>query len=144
MRAYVFFRIIHFLLNFANENQKPTMDQELFKTIDNIIRKEHLYAQVNLMREDIMKRFAIGRHHLNDQLNAFADGMSFPQYINSIRMEVAYDLLTNHPEMSITDVAREVGFTAPNLREQFKRCYGITPAEYRAGLIAPDNPEDNI
>ena len=40
----------------------------------------------------------------------------------------------NHPEMTITDVAREVGFTAPNLREQFKRCYGITPAEYRAGL----------
>lgn len=118
------------------------MDQELFKTIDNIIRKEHLYAQVNLMREDIMKRFAIGRHHLNDQLNAFADGMSFPQYINSIRMEVAYDLLTNHPEMTITDVAREVGFTAPNLRLQFKRCYGVTPAEYRAGLVANDDDEN--
>ena len=88
------------------------MDQELFKTIDTIIRREHLYAQVNLMREDIMKRFGIGRHHLNDQLNTFADGMSFPQYINSIRMEVAYDLLTNHPEMTIADIAREVGFTA--------------------------------
>jgi AraC-like DNA-binding protein len=123
---------------------KNRMDKDLFKTIDAIIRKERLYAQVNLMREDIMKRFGIGRHHLNDQLNTFADGMSFPQYINSIRMEVAYDLLTNHPEMSITDVAREVGFTAPNLREQFKRCYGITPAEYRAGLIAPDNPEGHI
>ena len=80
------------------------MDKDLFKTIDSIIRKERLYAQVNLMREDIMQRFSIGRHHLNDQLNAFADGMSFPQYINSIRMEVAYDLLTNHPEMTITDV----------------------------------------
>ena len=117
------------------------MDKDLFKTIDSIIRKERLYAQVNLMREDIMQRFSIGRHHLNDQLNAFADGMSFPQYINSIRMEVAYDLLTNNPEMTITDVAREVGFSAPNLREQFKRCYGITPAEYRAGLIVTDEEE---
>lgn len=81
------------------------MDKDLFKTIDSIIRNERLYAQVNLMREDIMKRFGIGRHHLNNQLNAFADGMSFPQYINSIRMEVAYDLLTNHPEKNITDVA---------------------------------------
>ena len=43
------------------------MDKDLFKTIDAIIRKERLYAQVNLMREDIMKRFGIGRHHLNDQ-----------------------------------------------------------------------------
>ncbi len=114
------------------------MDKDLFKTIDKIIREERLYAQVNLMREDIMERFGIGRHRLNDQLNAFADGMSFPQYINSIRMEIAYDLLTNRPEMKITEIAREVGFTAPNLREQFKRCYGITPAEYRASLVIDD------
>lgn len=115
------------------------MDKDLFKTIDKIIREERLYAQVNLMREDIMERFGIGRHRLNDQLNAFAEGMSFPQYINSIRMEIAYDLLTNRPEMKITEIAREVGFTAPNFREQFKRCYGITPAEYRAGLVIDDD-----
>ena len=85
------------------------MDKDLFKTIDKIIREERLYAQVNLMREDIMERFGIGRHRLNDQ------------------------------EMKITEIAREVGFTAPNLREQFKRCYGITPAEYRAGLAIDDD-----
>ena len=125
-------------LYFCGRNYKPTMDKDLFKTIDKIIREERLYAQVNLMREDIMERFGIGRHRLNDQLNTFADGMSFPQYINSIRMEIAYDLLTNRPEMKITEIAREVGFTAPNLREQFKRCYGITPAEYRASLVIDD------
>ena len=129
------------MINFAEENFNR-MDKDLFKTIDSIIRNERLYAQVNLMREDIMERFGIGRHHLNNQLNAFADGMSFPQYINSIRLEVAYELLTNHPEMNITDVAREVGFTAPNFREQFKRCYGITPAEYRAGLTIADGSDD--
>ena len=129
------------MINFAEENFNR-MDKDLFKTIDSIIRNERLYAQVNLMREDIMERFGIGRHHLNNQLNAFADGMSFPQYINSIRLEVAYELLTNHPEMNITDVAREVGFTAPNLREQFKRCYGITPVEYRATLISIDDSDD--
>ncbi|MBR4729836.1 MAG: AraC family transcriptional regulator [Prevotella sp.] len=110
------------------------MSQDLFKKISTTIRKERLYADVDLMREDIMKRFGIGRHRLNDLLTAYADGMSFPQFINAIRMEEAYELLTYHPEMTIADVAREVGFTAPNLREQFKRCYGVTPAEYRAGL----------
>ena len=110
------------------------MDKDLFKTIDASIRSERLYADVDLMREDIMQRFGIGRHRLNDLLNTYAGGMTFPQYINAIRMEKAYDLLTLRPEMTITDVAHEVGFTAPNLREQFKRCYGITPAEYRAGL----------
>ena len=138
MSAFLFFRIQLFMINFA-EIFIPIMDKDLFKTIDTVISKERLYAQANLMREDVMQRFSIGRHHLNDQLNAFADGMSFPQYINSIRMEVAYDLLTNRSEMTITEIAREVGFSAPNLREQFKRCYGITPAEYRATLVPEDD-----
>ena len=111
------------------------MSQDLFKTINTTIRKERLYADIDLMREDITTRFNIGRHHLNDLLTTYADGMSFPQYINAIRMEEAYTLLTDHLEMTISEVARQVGFTAPNLREQFKRCYGITPAEYRSGLI---------
>lgn len=115
------------------------MSKDIFKTVDTIIRNEQLYAQVNLMREDVMKRFGIGRHRLNDLLNDFADGMTFPQYINAIRMEVAYDFLTHRTEMTISEVAREVGFTAPNLREQFKRCYGVTPAEYRAGLASDSN-----
>ena len=138
MSAFLFFRIQLFMINFA-EIFIPIMDKDLFKTIDTVIRKERLYAQANLMREDVMQRFSIGRHHLNDQLNSFADGMSFPQYINSIRMEVAYDLLTNRSEMTITEIAREVGFSTPNLREQFKRYYGITPAEYRATLVPEDD-----
>ena len=138
MSAFLFFRIQLFMINFA-EIFIPIMDKDLFKTIDTVIRKERLYAQANLMREDVMQRFSIGRHHLNDQLNSFADGMSFPQYINSIRMEVAYDLLTNRSEMTITEIAREVGFSAPKLREQFKSYYGITPAEYRATLVPKDD-----
>lgn len=120
------------------------MSQDLFKTITTTIRKERLYADIDLMREDIMRRFSIGRHHLNDLLKAYAEGMSFPQYINAIRMEEAYTLITDHPEMTITEVARQVGFTAPNFREQFKRCYGVTPIEYRANLLSEsDDTIDN-
>ena len=46
------------------------MSQDLFKTINATIRKERLYADIDLMREDIMKRFGIGRHRLNDLLSA--------------------------------------------------------------------------
>ena len=42
------------------------MCKDLFETIDTTIRKERLYAEVGLMREDVMKRFCISRHHLND------------------------------------------------------------------------------
>ena len=105
------------------------MCKELFKRIDSVIRKERLYANVDLMREDVMRRFGISRHRLNDLLNQHAGG------INNIRVKEAYELITHHPEMSITEIAFEVGFTPPNLRDQFKRHYGMTPTKYRTHLV---------
>ena len=75
------------------------MDKDLFKTVDTIIRNERFYAQVNLMREDVMKRFGIGRHRLNDLLNDFADGMTFPQL--NVPKDKVEDMLyqASHPLM---------------------------------------------
>jgi AraC-like DNA-binding protein len=33
--------------------------------------------------------------------------------------------------MTVSAIATEVGFTPANLREQFKRKYGMTPVDYR-------------
>ena len=110
------------------------MSKDLFKKIDSTIRSERLYANLSLMREDVIKRFGIHRHRLNDLLNQYAGGMSFPQYINNIRVEEAYGLIARHPEMSIAQIALAVVFTPSNLREQFKRRYGMTPTEYRTHL----------
>ena len=110
------------------------MSKELFKRIDSVIRSERLYANVNLMREDVIVRFGISRHRLNDLLNQYAGGLSFPQYINNMRVEEAHELIVCHQEMSIAQIAFEVGFTPPNLRDQFKRRYGMTPMKYRTHL----------
>lgn len=87
--------------------------KKLFEKISDTIRKERLYTEIELGRKEIMLRFGIGRHHLNALLNTYADGKTFPQFINAIRMEEAYAILTHHPVMTIADVAREVGFTPP-------------------------------
>jgi AraC-like DNA-binding protein len=111
------------------------MGKDFFKEIDSVIRNERLYANVDLMREDVMKRFGISRHRLNDLLNEYAGGLSFPQYINNIRVEEAQELIVHHPEMFIAKIAFEVDFTPPNLRHQFKHRYGMTPTEYRTRLV---------
>ena len=109
-------------------------DQELFARIDGVIRSEKLYANKLLQRQDIIDRFGISRHALNDLFNDYANGQSFPGYINSIRLQEALFLLKNDPGMSITAIAEAVGFTPANLREQFKRRFGMTPAEYRQSI----------
>ncbi len=109
-------------------------DKEMFELIDSVIRKEKLYTNINLQRQDITDRFDISRHYLNDLFSAYANGQSFPAYINEMRMQDALRMLENEPEASIGLIADAVGFTPANFREQFKKKFGMTPAEYRQNL----------
>ena len=109
-------------------------DSELFEHIDTTIRSERLYANIGLQRQDICDHFNINRHTLNDLLAEFAGGLSFPQYVNNLRLEEALRLLRDEPDKTISVIATEVGFSSANLREQFKRKYGMTPAEYRQNM----------
>ena len=109
-------------------------DKELFDLIDGIIRKEKLYASVNLQRQDVVDRFDISRHTLNDLLSAYADGQSFTAYINGIRLQDAVRLMQAEPDTPLGVIAEAVGFTPANFREQFKRQFGMTPTEYRNNM----------
>ena len=67
-----------------------------------------------LANDTVCQRLGIERHSLNQLLNDHAGGLSLPAYLNSVRLDAATDLLRN-----------------PKLRLQFKKRYGLTPAEYR-------------
>ena len=134
----------HALVRMINSMQPKSIDSrtvnnadsELFEHIDTAIRSEHLYANIGLQRQDICDHFNISRHTLNDLLAEFTDGLSFPQYVNNLRLEEALRLLRDEPDKTISAIATEVGFSSANLREQFKRKYGITPVEYRQNMNA--------
>lgn len=106
-------------------------DLELFNAIDFTIRHERIYAKIGLMRTDVARNFAISRHKLNHLLTDYAGGNSFPQYINRIRLEEAHELLLSHPEMSLIEIARQIGLTPPNLCRLFKQHYGVAPSQFR-------------
>ena len=132
----------HALVRMINEMQLKPIEQntvnptnlELFERVDLAIRTQRLYANVGLQRQDVCDRFDISRHALNDLLAEHADGLSFPQYINNIRLEEVLRLLRDEPTKTVSAIATEVGFTPANLREQFKRKYGMTPLEFRQNL----------
>ena len=110
-------------------------DRDLFRLIDQAVRKERLSTNPALQRQDIMRRFGLRRQHLNAILNTYAYGRGFPGYINSIRLQEAERLMKERPELSITAIAESVGLTLPNFRIQFRNVYGYNPAEYRASHL---------
>ena len=111
-----------------------TIHSSLFKEIDTAIRSERLYANATFQRQDACEHFNIRREVLNQLLTDYADGQSFPAYINSIRLSEACRLLSEQPAMTVNAIAEEVGLTPRNLRRLFVDQYGMTPTEFRKQL----------
>ena len=104
--------------------------KSIFLDIDNTIREEQLYANYALTRQDVIKRFGISRISLGHLLKLYADGKTFPTYINCIRLEKACQLLSTTDD-SIRAIAEKVGLTQHNLHRLFKNQFGQTPKQYR-------------
>ena len=69
--------------------------------------------------------------------NAFkkAYGLTIHQYMLHIKVEHACFYLKNHPDMTLAEIARDLGFYDEfHLSRQFKRSCGISPSEYRKQL----------
>jgi len=119
----------------AVDVDKDTADDErlrdLFNRINRDIRDNHLYANVNFQRQDILTTYNISRNTLNSIMNTYANGMAFPAFVNSIRIERACLLLRNNLDKSAADIADEVGLTQNNFYRIFKQHFGQTPLQYR-------------
>ena len=114
------------LIPVENKDSKEIYQQILERTFT-----ERLYADLQMNRENFAAQMNISRHELNDLLSANTDGLSFPQWLNNIRLERACTLLQNEPDKPIKDIAEAVGLTPNNFLRLFRQQYGITPTEYR-------------
>ena len=95
------------------------------------VYEEKLYSDVQMDRNTFASRMKLSRHSLNKIISVNTNGLSFPQWINRIRIERACDLLKNNPNKSVVKIAGEVGLTPDNLRRLFRQYFGISPSEYR-------------
>lgn len=89
--------------------------------------QEH-FATVTL--KELSRFFNYSERQLQRIIKA-STGMSFSENIQQLRMNHAVRLLDN-PDISIAVIAEELGYSdTSNFRQAFKKCYAITPLEYR-------------
>lgn len=64
-----------------------------------------------------------------------ATGEKFSSYLNHLRMERARELLTNCPDMKMTDIAAEIGLgdNPQYFSQLFKKYEGMTPSQFSSG-----------
>jgi AraC-like DNA-binding protein len=78
----------------------------------------------------VAAEMGIAREQLSAWLNS--RHIDYAGWLNSLRIEKAKELLTDHPEWSNEAIARECGFADRTyFQRKFKELTGRTPAEWR-------------
>ena len=68
-------------------------------------------------------------------------GESLYSFIKRLRIETAAFKLIKFPNLSITSVAAELGYSSSNFTVLFRKYYGISPSQFRLNPKLPLEPE---
>ena len=107
-------------------------NDELYRHLRHVIKREHIYLDPTLDRQKIMDIFQLSRRRVGA---AFAQGSEFASLtdlIRDCRLEYSCELLLTRPDLSIKEIAAKSGFNyASTYSANFKNRYTVTPSSYR-------------
>lgn len=113
-------------------------DEQLFHYINDIVVSERLFLAPDFNRQTIMDRFQLTKERLG---TAFSKGSQYARltdYTQELRLEYSTLLMTERPDMTISQIAQDCGFSS---YDYFGRCFrkhfGMTPTEFRLSVKQP-------
>ena len=119
----------------ANPQPLPKGREEvspLLSRLCQLMEEEKIYRDSELKLQDVAERLGSNRTYIADCIKA-ERGLSFPMFVNTYRVEHAKQLLASHPEMKISSVGAESGFSSEaSFYRQFKAVTGTSPKEWLA------------
>jgi len=84
---------------------------DLIQRIEASMKDWQLYRNPDLTIKDVAKELATNRLYVSRAINS-SFGISFTSYINRKRIEYSIQLMREHPNMSLENVAAESGFVS--------------------------------
>lgn len=103
-----------------------------------VIREVRKFVETHYHQESFSLQDAAGQVNLSIQylskLFRKEMGITFSDYLTSVRIRKSIELIQND-ELKIYEIAEKVGYTTQHyFSNVFKKCLGVSPAEYRKGL----------
>ena len=91
---------------------------------------QQLYLQPGVTVNDMALIFHTNRTTFSSQLNKI-EVLTFNEFINSLRIEYAKELLTEKPKLSLAEISLQCGFSEQsNFTRQFRQLCNQTPTEW--------------
>lgn len=106
---------------------------EYRERLDRLMQTEQLFLRPDITLPRLARAVDCSVNHLSQVINA-GFGTSFFDYLNRLRVARARDILESEEgrDMPILNVAFAVGFNSNSaFYAAFKKCVGMTPAQYR-------------
>lgn len=103
---------------------------EMLNAIEAKMIEEKFYLNENFSSQDVLVHFEITRNKL-DELLTHIKGLSFADWLNSLRIEYAKNLLLTHNKYTIDAIASMSGYSSRSaFYAAFKKVTNITPTEF--------------
>jgi len=103
--------------------------------ITKVIEDNKLYLNKDLTRAAVASMLGVQEQEIPKMLDAVKPGLGFPEYINSLRIRYALELMALNPDITVVDLADRSGFyTKRTFQRAFHNITGKTPSEYAQDL----------
>lgn len=111
---------------------QPVIDDELMQRIVQLMEQEKPYLSSELKVSDLADRLGTNSRNISDCIRNSTDN-TFANFINAYRIDHAKQLMSNHPDMKISEVFLSSGFAnETTFFRIFKAATGMTPNEWKA------------
>lgn len=102
-------------------------DDSLLTRFRNLMVNEQLFLQPSLSLDDIAERLHTNKTYVSKLVNNTYN-LSFPELLNTLRIDYAEQYLVNHPDANQAMIAKACGFrSASSFNNIFKKITGLTP-----------------
>ena len=104
---------------------------ELMHRICQLMEQQQLYLNPNLKLADLATALGSNRSSISNCINSQRN-CSFPQFVNAYRIAHVQELLRNQPNLKVTHVWMNAGFSSEaSFYRIFKSATGTTPTDWR-------------
>ncbi|MCQ2068629.1 MAG: helix-turn-helix domain-containing protein [Bacteroidaceae bacterium] len=95
------------------------------------MEKEQGFLNPTLTIEEISRTLNTNRTYVSKLVSLYY-GMPFPDYLNSLRMNYAKQMMTDEPDASLDYIAAKSGFqSSTQFIRKFRETEGITPTVWK-------------
>lgn len=123
-------------LNLDNKKTNQIRDK-----IDSLLKERELFLNEQVKLSDISDELNISSHMVSGVINK-SFKMSFPQYVNLLRIRRAQQKLINEHDKKIITIALESGFSSLSaFNRAFKENSNMNPSDYRAKFSLKKVPD---